>query len=128
WADNPDSVEGVASSLRRGLECAPEGDAYLFCVADQPWLREETLRDFLAGVERSGKPMGCLACGAEWGNPVWFSARYREELLSLTGDAGGKRLLRRRPEEVFVFQTGEEQLQDVDERPLPKGGKSSRIE
>ena len=50
-----------------------EDAAYLFSVADQPFLRQEDLRAFIEGFLPSGKAMGCMAHQGVWGNPAVFS-------------------------------------------------------
>lgn len=114
---NLQAAEGITASLRLGLEAAGEADYYLFSVADQPGLKQETLerfiREFLEEKERYS--MGCL-CTKEGGggNPVIFHRCYREELLALRGDKGGSRVMKRYPGEVFRFYAGEEELRDID--------------
>ena len=50
------------------------------------------------------------------GNPVLFSAVYREELLGLRGDTGGKAIVRRHPNEVCLCQVSDPRaLEDMDE-------------
>ena len=117
WTSSPEAARGIAHSLRAGLEAAGDPDAYVCFVADQPKLREETVRRFLETCEASGAGLGCLACGETWGNPVWFAAEYRPELLALTGDTGGKAVLRRHPERVLTVAAENWELKDVDLPP-----------
>lgn len=92
-------------------------DFYCFFVADQPHLRADTVNRFLDGFLRSGKKIGCLAKGDTTGNPVIFHETYIPELMCLTGDTGGKRVLKRYPEDVFLCDVEEElQLYDYDSR------------
>ena len=64
---------------------------------------------------RSGKGIGCLSCQGELGNPAVFSNRYREELLALEGDVGGRRIIRRHPDDLFLCEVEDgRELVDVD--------------
>ena len=111
---NPQSGEGIAASLRFGTEAARDAQILVYCVADQPGMRPESFVDFLKGFAESGKGMGCVCSGGRRGNPAAFRADYREELLKLTGDRGGSRLLKRFPEDVWQWSVEERELQDVD--------------
>ena len=124
-AENRESAEGISSSLKLGIKKSREADKtdgteehfYCFFVADQPHLRADTVNRFLDGFLRSGKKIGCLPSGDTTGNPVIFHESYVPELMGLKGDTGGKKVLKRHPEEVFLCDVGEElQLHDYDSR------------
>lgn len=101
---NHHSEEGIASSLRLGLESASEAEYYLCCVADQPQLTAQLVSAFLDAFFASGKELGCVAHQGIPGNPVIFHRRYRGELLALQGDVGGKKVLARHPEAQFLWE------------------------
>lgn len=111
---NTKSAEGIAASLRFGTEAAKDARILVYSVADQPGMRTESFVDFLKGFVQSGKGMGCVCAGGRRGNPAAFCAGYREELLKLTGDRGGSRLLKRFPEDVWQYSVEERELKDVD--------------
>ena len=125
--DHPHSEAGLSSSIRLGLsaalETATEEDCFAFFVCDQPWLRRETIRSFLYGFEASGKGMGCLCCRDTPGNPAVFSRRYVPELLALSGDRGGRRVLNAHPEDVYFHPARAEELRDLDR---PEAGSASK--
>lgn len=101
WNDH--SEEGISSSLRLGLESAPEADYYLCSVADQPGLTTGLAQAFLDAFFASQKTLGCVSHDGIPGNPVIFHRRYRGELLALRGDVGGRRVLARHPAECFLW-------------------------
>lgn len=102
---------------------AGEEDVCCFAVCDQPWLKAETVRGLVEGFLRSGKGLGCLGCRERagdkirLGNPAIFAPRYRRELLALTGDVGGRKIIKKHPEDLYVFQVSDvAELEDVDTR------------
>lgn len=117
---NPDSSRGISSSLRLGLEEAQkkgnrgEEQFYCFFVADQPDLEKETVENFLDAFLESQKGIGCVSFQGVPGNPVIFHEKYKEELLTLTGDTGGKRVLKRHLEDVFFYEVKKEEVKDWD--------------
>lgn len=111
---NPDAAEGIAASVRYGVAAAPDADWYAFFVADQPQLRAETVQRFLDAAVQSGRTLAELTSDGIPGNPTLFEKRWRDELLALRGDIGGRRILRQHSCEVFQFEAERQELMDVD--------------
>lgn len=115
--DSPESEKGLSYTIRAGILSLPklaETDFLLFAVADQPWLKGETVRRLLDAA-RPGVWAASVCFGERRGNPTLFSASLIPELLSLQGDEGGRTILRRDPEKVLpVPVTEERELWDID--------------
>lgn len=110
----PPPDEGVAASIRAGVQ-ASRPDAFLcFFVCDQPYFTGETLTAFLSAFEKSGKAYGRVCCGERMGNPSIFPPHVRSQLLLLTGDQGGRSLLTGNQANTFFFPVPEPSLQDFD--------------
>lgn len=89
--------------------------AICFAVCDQPFLKSETILRLVDGFKKSKKGIGCLCHQGDLGNPAIFSEEYLEELLALRGDVGGKRVVRRHPEDLFLLEVEDGmELQDID--------------
>lgn len=57
------------------------------------------------------------------GNPVIFHQKYVEELLELTGDIGGKRVLKHHLEDGFYYEVSNEgELRDLDRKEAVETG------
>lgn len=125
---NEESEKGISSSLKKGLKeaqrnakCAGKNAYqeiyYGFFTADQPYMKKETMEAFVRAFFDSRKGIGAV-CDKQGniGNPVLFSERYAEELLGLTGDVGGKRVLKRHLNDVELFEVPAEELRDCDMR------------
>ena len=54
-----------------------------------------------------------------------FGACYRSELLAISGDKGGRQVMKNHPEELWIMETEEKQLWDVD---LPEDLKRGKKE
>lgn len=116
---NDQSDKGITASIHIGINAASEPepeDAYVFFVADQPGLTTESVDGLLDFYKIAGKGMACTIAEGRIGNPVVFSARYVPELLAITGDKGGKQVLRRHPEDVAYYEVRPEELLDVDSK------------
>lgn len=113
--ENLFSEEGITASIRLGVAAAWEDtDAFLFFVADQPYTEGEMIASFAEGYFKSGKKIGCTAFNGRRGSPTAFGACYRSELLSISGDKGGRQVMQAHPEELWIMETEEKQLWDVD--------------
>lgn len=122
YVRNDHSEEGITSSLKLGLTASAmedrtnssEDTAYAFFVADQPRLRMETIEGLFDAMQKSGKGIACVKAGGRSGNPVIFSERYKEDLLSLKGDTGGKQLFRRYQDDVLYYCADPVEISDID--------------
>lgn len=107
--------EGISSSLKIGLRRNREMDACLFTVADQPWLRGETILALVGVFLREGKGIACVEYEGKLGNPCVFSERYYGELMGLEGDVGGKRVVVRNRGDVAIMRVVDGmEVMDVD--------------
>lgn len=126
-----ESQYGISWSIKAGIKAAKDADFYTFFVADQPNMKRETIERFLSFMVEGRYELGCVRTEEELGNPVWFSKKYKKELLSLTGDCGGKKILKKHIENARFFKVLEEsELCDIDfpkemQAMLAKQGKSS---
>lgn len=116
---NPDSRDGISASIRHGIKKSGDSDAYLFAVADQPWIKPTSvvklINEFYSHIcSKSKYTIACLCHNGRRGNPVIFSERYKEELLNLSGDKGGSQILKKHREEVLQVEAEEQELQDID--------------
>ncbi len=106
---------GISSSLKIGLSTNLDADAVLFTVSDQPWLTCDTICKLIQTFLDSGKEIACISCQGKMGNPCIFSKKYYEELLSLEGDKGGKRVIMKHLEDTCIYEVNDaRELKDID--------------
>lgn len=91
---NKNNAEGISSSIRLGVESSGECDGLMFFTADQPYLDISTINALTDAFIKTDKIVIPFYNGIPR-NPVIFPARYKEHLLTLRGDEGGKRIYRR---------------------------------
>ena len=109
---------GASHSIKLGLEACGEigqHDHVMFAVADQPYVQEDELFGFIHMYKRSYKGIGCLSYQGVMGNPVIFQGKFVPELMELSGDVGGKTVVKAHPQEVYLYEAEcEKSLQDID--------------
>lgn len=94
---NEGAAEGIASSIRRGVE-ACDGDV-LLVLCDQPRITAAHLR----ALVDAGAPIAATAYAGILGVPAFFSRAHRDELLALRGDTGARRIIEAHREGVVAI-------------------------
>lgn len=115
---NSHSDWGISYSIKLGIKNS-KADAYLFAVCDQPWLTGKSIEKLIGEFFKSKKRIACLSWQGRTGNPVIFDSCYREELLKLSGDTGGRKIIKSSMEDVeFVEAENQLELLDIDTREV----------
>lgn len=113
---NENAQLGQSESIRLGvISTNPEADGLMFIVADMPLLESRVIdmliHEFSMNLESIIVP---LYNGVR-GNPVIFPASLKEELMSLSGDEGGRAIIEKFSERVIFVETGSSQSgMDID--------------
>lgn len=121
---NPFPERGISFSIKLGMEKVlgqfKDLDGIMFCVCDQPYLSEDTLTALIEDFVHSQKGMAFASYGETIGNPSIFSRKYFNELASLKGDRGGKKIARMHPEDILLVQVKDKkELEDIDIKTAP---------
>ena len=114
---NADYRSGMASSIHAGLAAvSPSAAAVMIALADQPLIQPAELNLLIGAFSQAeNKTIAMPAFNGQRGNPVIFDWRYRDEMLKLKGDVGGKSILARHPDAVLeVEMPARNILEDVD--------------
>jgi molybdenum cofactor cytidylyltransferase len=108
--------EGIAASVRAGLDVVMESEACVFVLADQPFVTSDDIDALLCSAERYGRhSIVALRAGKTWGAPVLFPRRDFAALARLRGDAGAKRYAEAQQERLrFVPARDPRAFRDVD--------------
>ena len=111
-----DAEKGMGATLAYAMELiVAEGgwDGCLVCLADMPFIKPETYRKVCDALNPDNIVVPYFAGRA--GNPAGFGARYFQSLTSLTGDRGGRAVIRQNPDAVIKLQVDDPAvLQDID--------------
>jgi len=114
---NTNAVEGISASILLGVKAAEDAHGYMFFTADQPYLTSKTIEAFVVGFRKSGKSIGAVANGETIASPTIFLSVYKNELLALTGDKGGKAIIKKYVKNIYVHQVCSKELFDIDIKP-----------
>ena len=108
---NPNTAEGMASSLRLGIAALPpETEEALLLTVDQPAVEAKLLQELLAlAAANPGRPAACAYAGT-LGIPAVVPRRLFPDLLTLRGDRGAKAILLKEETASLPFPGGEADL------------------
>lgn len=112
---NNNSNLGISSSIKIGINFDKNVDGYMFMVCDQPFISIQTLNSVIDNFIKGDKGIVCVGCGNNKGNPVIFSKKYINELLSLEGDNGGKVIIKGNLNDLKIVNINNRiELVDID--------------
>ncbi len=113
---NPDYVQGMSTSIVAGLKMVNRNTrAVMIVLGDQPLIDSKTINDLITAFSINDKGIVIPVFQGRRGNPVIFSVKYKNELLNLKGDIGGRDIVSRNPDDVLeVTVNCEGVLTDID--------------
>ncbi len=114
---NPEWEEGLASSLRVGLDALtrePAVERAFVALGDQPGIPVGLPGLLVEAMERSGRPVAVPRYRYQRANPVLVDRRLWPRFMSLEGDAGAARILKAHPEWVEEVWVDHLPPRDVD--------------
>ncbi len=105
---NESSEKGQSESVKLGLKVLEKCDGYMFFSGDQPNLTQKTIRKVMKNFEK-----GMIIIpeyNGKQGLPTIFSENFRDELLNLEGDTGGKPVLIKNSDKIKKIK-----IEDISE-------------
>lgn len=116
---NPAPERGMSSSVRLGTEhilTTGEYDGILYAVADQPNLSASTVEKLIDAFEREPACIWAPEAEGKRGNPVIFPASLFPELVQISGDKGGRRVIAAHRDLLRTVQVPARELKDIDRK------------
>lgn len=117
FVENRDYADGLSTSLRTGLEAAPEqADGVLIGLGDMPRLASSHLTILIETFRRLDDEAICVPVWAgKRGNPVLWGRAYFDEMTELEGDSGAKHLIGQHGPDVHEVDMQDDAIfQDID--------------
>lgn len=116
WAINDRAAEGQSTSVIAGLKAvSPQSQAALFLVGDQPLVKPDLINGLIDLFRKNAALIVAPTFQGQTRNPVLFHKGLFPELLKLTGDGGGRRLIEKYDDKAaFLEWKDEAPFLDVD--------------
>ncbi len=85
---------GMGTSLAAGVAASRDARGWLIALADMPAVQFSTLQQVVQALD-NGAVLAAPYHAGQRGHPVGFHSRFRDELLTLSGEAGARDILTR---------------------------------
>ena len=77
--------------------------------------KKETIDKFINQFTKSEKNLGCVSNNNVLLNPTIFTRKYKQKLLNLSGDKGGKKIILDNLDDLFTFEIlDKKEVKDID--------------
>lgn len=104
-----------SDTVRLGLTALEGIDRCMFAAADQPLLRQDTIKTLALASANDPGSIWRIACGSVPGSPVVFPRWLFKELLKLPNGKGGRALIKKYPEHLHTVNIRDKyELKDID--------------
>jgi len=115
-AVNPDYEQGMSTSIVAGLSLVDsQAQAVMLVLGDQPLIDIQTINRLIDEFYDCDKGIAIPTYHGKRGHPVIFAMKYKEELLGLKSDIGGRQIIKDHPEDVLeVAVHCESIITDID--------------
>ena len=101
-AINPNYQQGMSTSIIAGLNMIDsKAQAVMIALGDQPFVDSQTINTLMEAFTAHNKGIAIPVYQGKRGHPVIFAIRYKDELLRLKGDIGGREIIDRHPDDVL---------------------------
>ncbi|MBW1649156.1 MAG: nucleotidyltransferase family protein [Deltaproteobacteria bacterium] len=107
---------GQSAAVKKGTNaCNKKTDAYLFIVADQPFIDKITINKIINLHKKNLKNIIVPLYDSKKGNPVLFPSLFKEDLLNIKGDTGGRVIINKYKDKVKYIKIDNKQIGiDID--------------
>jgi molybdenum cofactor cytidylyltransferase len=104
---NDSAHEGQSAAVKLGVrESRPDTNAFMFLVGDQPFLDPATINTLIDQSTKNPQQIIVPVYNGKRGNPVIFPSLFRNDLLAIEGDTGGRAVMEKRKDKLklVVFE------------------------
>ena len=112
---NENAHKGQSESIKLGVKSSEKCDGYMFFVADQPLINQKDIEKLIRVFRENKDFIVIPKYKKKRGNPVIYPSLYKEEILRLEGDKGGKSIIKSSNKIKYV-EVEEDTLFDIDNK------------
>jgi molybdenum cofactor cytidylyltransferase len=115
---NPNYRQGMSTSIIAGLILADlQAQAIMLALGDQPSVDSQTINQLIDEFYNHDKGIAVPTYQGRRGHPIIFAIKYKQELLELEGDIGGRQIIQCHPDDILeVAVDSESVITDIDTR------------
>lgn len=114
---NPNADLGQSESMKLGLQTAHNNSAYMFLTGDQPFLTGDLINLLIEEYNKSQDRIIVPSYNGKNGTPAIFPPQFKEKLLHVKGDKGGRDIIKSNVHDVVKVAIEDEKLGlDIDKK------------
>jgi molybdenum cofactor cytidylyltransferase len=99
---NPDYKQGMGTSIIAGLKSVQSRtQGVMLALGDQPLVNSQTINRLIEEFYNHDKGIAVPTYQDRRGHPIIFAMKYKEQLLKLSGDVGGRQIIEDHPDDVL---------------------------
>lgn len=110
---NKQPNNGISESIKLGIKNCDKSKGYMFFVSDQPLLDKNDIEKLIKEFEKDTSFIIIPKYKESFGNPVIYPKKYKEQILNLEGDKGGKSIIKS-SDKIKYVNVCENTLFDID--------------
>ena len=108
---NPDYEQGMSTSVIAGLNLVHSGvQGVMLALGDQPLVDSQTINILIEEFCNHDKGIAVPTYQGRRGHPIIFAIKYKEQLLKLRGDVGGRQVIKDNPDDVLEVAVDSESI------------------
>ena len=118
FAINPNYQQGMSTSIIAGLNLVDrQAQAVMLALGDQPLVDSQTINRLIDEFYNHDKGIAVPTYQGRRGHPIIFAIKYKQKLLELEGDIGGRQIIQYHPDDILeVAVDAESVITDIDTR------------
>ncbi len=118
---NPIYRKGMGTSIAAGLKFVDsQAQAVMLVLGDQPYVDSPTIDRLIDAFGSDSKGIAIPVFKKKRGHPLIFDRKYQTSLRDLSGDVGGREIIKQNPEDVLEVPVKcEGVVIDIDTPPSP---------
>ncbi|MFO7773136.1 MAG: molybdenum cofactor cytidylyltransferase [Dehalococcoidia bacterium] len=106
---NPDYEQGMSTSIIAGLKMVRSRvQAVMIALGDQPLVDSQTINRLIEELSNHDKGIVVPTYQGSRGHPIIFAIKYKQELLKLKGDVGGRQIIKAHAGDVLEVAVASE--------------------
>ena len=114
---NDYAIIGQSSSIKIGINNSNLEENYMFFCGDQPFIDKESINKLIDISNKNKENIIIPRIDKVFGSPVIFPKVFKEELLALKGDIGGKYIINNYLDKVLYVEIDNKLfLKDIDNK------------
>lgn len=110
-AINPDYEQGMSTSIIAGLNLVHgRVQGVMLALGDQPLVNSQTIDRLIEEFYNHDKGIAVPTYQGRRGHPIIFAIKYKEQMLKLRGDVGGRQIIEDHPGDVLEVAVNSESI------------------